>query len=81
MKLREWLSNIVISHDSNWNAYTFGSPVLTMSARAATGRRDGKRQWIALCALLEFVDHGHVQRAVENNRRRLQAALRELEGL
>jgi hypothetical protein len=81
MNLMQWVGNVVIGVDQCGSAVCRGSTCLTLSARAATGRRDGRRAWIVLCWFLERIDHGHIPRAVDNNRARLRAALKELEGL
>jgi hypothetical protein len=81
MHMRAWLTGIVIAVDGLGNAIANGSPCLTLSARAATARRDGRTWGRVLCAALEVINPGHIPRAVMNNRARLLAAITELDGL
>lgn len=79
MTLKEWAWNIAIGADQFGSSACRGSTCLTVSARAATGRADGKARWIWLCNFLEFVNPGHIQRAIDDNRARLLEALHQLE--
>ena len=56
---------IAVAYDRLGNAAANDDQVQTISSRAEKARRDGKRWGCWLCRLLDRVDPGHCERAVE----------------
>lgn len=63
---RAW--TLAVAFDQLMNAATGGDMDETISSRAARGDEAGLKRWSALCRLLDWVDPGHCQRALQSER-------------
>lgn len=61
-----YFSNIAVSVDQFLNVLIGGSPDETISSRAAK-RRESCFPCKVLCLVLDFFDHGHCDRFIEND--------------
>lgn len=62
---RAW--RIAIGYDQLGNVAANGDEDETISSRAGKARRKGKRWGCVLCKLLEKIDPGHCDRAIEED--------------
>lgn len=60
--------NLVISLDQSLNAAAGGAPDETISSRAARAEAAGHWAGRSLCWLLNIIDPGHCQKALEQER-------------
>ena len=68
-----YLTRVLIALDQLGNALAGGSPVETISARAARGTRAHKRGWCYLCRLLALFQSHHCVIALRDESSRLEA--------
>jgi hypothetical protein len=61
---RVWALNVLIALDTLGNCLLKGSPGETLSARAATARRDGRRWGCVLCRALDWLEADHCAQAM-----------------
>ena len=67
---RVYVMNLLIAMDQFWNAFMGGMPDETISSRC--GRGSGKRwYWTLLGRILDFIQPGHIEKALESDRERL----------
>lgn len=78
--MKRWLWKVLVAADVFWNVVFNGYPDETISARAATARRDGKRWGCILCKWLESFDPGHCDNAIQSDEQRAAAAVNDLKG-
>lgn len=77
-RLKLWWWNNLICLDYQLNALLFGLPGQTLSARAATARRDNRVWGCVLCALLDRIDAEHCTRALASDLARAQRVIDDL---
>ena len=69
----DYLGNVLIAVDQLGNTLLGGSPVETISSRAARGTRAGSRGWCLLCKLLAKFQSHHCRLALSDEAQRLEA--------
>lgn len=67
---------VAVAMDQALNAALGGSPDETISSRAGKGMRAGVWRWCILCRLLDWVDPGHCQNAIEPDEGKPTPAMR-----
>ena len=63
--LRRWFWNVLIALDQVGNALVMGDPDETISSRAAKARANGRPWGCVLCKVLDWVQPGHCDKALE----------------
>jgi hypothetical protein len=76
--VKRWTWNVLVAFDKLWNAILNGYPDETISARAGTAQRQGKRRGCVLCQLLDMIHRGHCERAIADDMDRAEATVRDL---
>lgn len=63
--MKQYLINLFIGVDQFWNTVFWGHPDETISSRAGRAARKGKPWGCLLCWLLDKLDRGHCEKAIE----------------
>lgn len=69
---------IALALDQLLNVLFNGLPGQTVSARAETARRQGKRWGCVLCRVLDWLDDNHCAEALANDIKRAQEVIGDL---
>lgn len=77
MTLGEYCKNVLIALDCLLNTILRGRPGETLSERAATARRDGRRWGCVLCAVLDWIDKDHCRESVGGDVDRAEQVIRD----
>ena len=65
-KLYQYCKNVLITYDQGFNVIVLlGSPDETVSSRAGKGRLRGSKAWTILANILDKIDPGHSEAAIE----------------
>lgn len=73
-----WAEKVLIALDAGVNRVLGGYADMTISARAYTGRADGKRGWKLLADALDRIQPNHCYNALVSDIDRALAAARDL---
>jgi hypothetical protein len=64
-KIYKYFKNVCIGYDQLFNAILLGDPDETISSRAHKGKIRGSKGWGFLADILNYIDPGHTEDAVE----------------
>ena len=66
-RLYRYCFNVSVAWDQTLNSILLGYPDETISSRAGKGRRAGKWYWTWVANVLDFIDEGHSEDAIEDD--------------
>lgn len=64
-KIYKYSKHVCLGYDQLLNTFLGGYPDETISSRAYKGRLRGSRGWTILANILDWIDPGHTEEAVE----------------